>query len=193
MRRASNPQARKRPAPTRSKVSGEKTMGVVFTAEQIRRRVQKLAEELNRTYAGKTLQVVGILEDCFMFMTDLVRALKMPVYCQFVKEEIRDSSAGSVPVREIMFTPKIDASGRDILLLEGVLESGLTLDHLYHHILGQNPKSLRVAALIEKTDERKVDVPTDYVCFKTTKKYLVGYGLGYENLYRNLPYIGQAA
>jgi hypoxanthine phosphoribosyltransferase len=178
--------------PTRVKVSGEKGLGVVFTVEQIRRRVLKVAEELNRAYAGKTLQVVGILEDCFMFMADLVRALKMPVVCQFVKEEIRDSSAGTVPVREIMFTPKIDASGRDILLVEGVVVSGLTLDHFYRHILGQNPNSLRVATLIEKTDERKVDVPTDYVCFKTTEKYLVGYGLGYENLYRNLPYIAQA-
>ncbi len=76
-----------------------------------------------------------------------------------------------------------------MLLLDGILQSGLTLDHLYRYILGQNPASVRTATLVEKTDERKVDVATDYVVFKSTAKFLVGYGLGYQEKYRNLPYV----
>lgn len=191
MRQASKPQASRRSGSTRLEASAGKGLRVAFTREQIRRRVRKLAEELNRAYRGKTLHVVGILEDCFMFMPDLVRALRMPVICHFVKLEIHDSSAGAVPVREILFTPRVEATGRDLLLLEGVLESGVTLDYLYRQILEQHPSSVRIAALIDKTDGRKVDVPTDYVCFKTTEKYLVGYGLGYKDRYRNLPCIAQ--
>lgn len=193
MGRPSKPRAQGRRGATGPRASAGKDLKVVFTREQIRTRVRKLAEELNRDYRGKTLHVVGILEDCFMFMPDLVRALTMPVVCHFLKVQIRDSSAGAVPVREVLFTPRVEASGRDLLLLEGVVESGVTLDHLYRHILGQNPRSLRIAALIEKTDRRKVDVPTDYVCFQTTEKYLVGYGLGYKDRYRNLPCIARTA
>ena len=168
-------------------------MRVVFSEAQIRRRVRQLAERLNRDYRGRTLHVVGILENCFLFMADLVRSLKIPVTCQFLKAEIHDSSAGGIALREIMYTPKVEATDKDVLLLDGVLQSGLTLDHLYRYILGQNPHSVRTATLVEKTDERKVDVPTDYVGFQFAGKFLVGYGLGYKEKYRNLPYIATLA
>jgi hypoxanthine phosphoribosyltransferase len=84
---------------------------------------------------------------------------------------------------------RIGAAGKDILLLDGILQSGVTLDHLYRYILGQNPASVRTALLVEKTDERKVAVATDYVGFRTAGKFLVGYGLGYQEKYRNLPYV----
>lgn len=148
-----------------------------------------MAAKINREFAGRTLHVVGILEDSFLFMADLVRELKIPVVCHFIKAEMNDASAGGVAVREIMYTPKVDATGKDVLLLDGILNTGVTLDHLYRYLLGQNPKSVRIAALVEKTDERKVDVPIDYVGFRTEGKYLVGYGLGFHEQYRNLPRI----
>ncbi len=165
----------------------------VFTAKQIQNRVQKLADQINRDYRGKTLHVVGILENCFLFMADLVRELKVPVACHFIKAEIHDTSAGGVAVREIMYTPPVQAAGKDILLVDGILQSGVTLDHLYRYMLGQKANSVRTATLIEKTDERKVDVATDYVGFKTTAEFLVGYGLGYQEKYRNLPYVASMA
>jgi hypoxanthine phosphoribosyltransferase len=163
----------------------------VYSEKQIQKRVRGLAKQIDRDYKGKTLHVVGILEDCFIFMADLVRRLTIPVVCHFIKGEIHDTSAGATAHREIMYTPKVEAAGRDVLLVNGILQSGLTLDHLYSYILGQNPSSVRTASLIEKSGERKVDVPADYVGFKTREKFLVGYGLGYEKKYRNLPFVAR--
>lgn len=172
-------------------------MRVVFSKTQIAKRVLEIAARLNRDYKGKTLHVVGILENSFMLMADLVRALKVPTYCYFVKAEIHDSSSGTVAVREILYTPRVDAGEKEILLVDGILQSGVTLDHLLRSMLGQGASSVRTAMLVEKTDERKVDVPTDYVGFKvnsrTAGKFLVGYGLAYKNQYQNLPYIASLA
>ncbi len=164
---------------------------VVYTAKQVQDRVKKLAARINRDYRGRTVHVVGILENCFVFMADLVRQLKMPVICHFMKAEIHDTSRGTLALREIMYTPRVEATGRDVLLLDGILQSGLTLDHLCRYMLGQNPASVRTVTLVEKTDERTVDVATDYIGFKSTAKYLVGYGLGYREKYRNLPYVAR--
>ena len=193
MKKPSKPVARERAKsrPTRTLLAN--SLRVVFTEKQIQKRVRELAEQMNRDYKGKTLHVVGILENCFLFMPDLVRQLKFPVICHFIKAQMHDSSSGGVAVREIMYTPKVEATGRDVLLVDGILQSGVTLDHLCRYMLGQNPSSVRTATLIEKTDERKVDVPTDYVGFKSTEKFLVGYGLGYQDRYRNLPYVARLA
>jgi hypoxanthine phosphoribosyltransferase len=155
--------------------------------------VRELAKQIDRDYKGKTLHVVGVLEDCFIFVADLVRGLTIPVVCHFMKAEIRDTSEGARAVREIMYTPKVEAAGRDVLLVDGVLQKGLTLDHLYGYVLGQNPSSVRTASLIEKSNERKVDVSTDYVGFKSNEEFLVGYGLGYQERYRNLPFVARLA
>jgi hypoxanthine phosphoribosyltransferase len=165
----------------------------VYSERQIQTRVQELAEQINHDYRGRTLHVVGILEDAFIFMADLVRSLTIPVVCHFMKTEIRDTAAGLTAVREIMFTPSVEAGGRDVLLVSGMLQSGVTLDYLYRYILGQNPNSVRTAALIEKPDERRVDVSTDYVGFKSKETFLVGYGLGYHGNYRNLPFVARVA
>jgi len=163
----------------------------VYSEKQIQKRVRELAKQIDRDYQGKSLHVVGILEECFVFMADLVRGLTIPVVCHFIKGEIRDTSAGPTEHREIMYAPKVDATGRDVLLVNGILQSGLTLEYLYNYILGQNSSSVRTASLIEKSGERKVAVSADYVGFQTREKFLVGYGLGYEKKYRNLPYVAR--
>lgn len=192
-RKISRPPATQRASRSSAQASPAKHLRCVYTRKQIQGRVHQLARQINRDYEGRTLHVVGILEDCFVFMADLVRSLTIPVVCHFMKAEIRDTSEGRVAVREIMYTPKVEATGRDVLLVNGVLQTGLTLDHLCRYMLGQNPRSVRTASLIEKTDERRVDVPTDYVGFKSKESFLVGYGLGYQEEYRNLPYLARLA
>jgi len=162
---------------------------VVFSPEQIRKRVDELAKQMNRDLKGKTVHVIGVLENCFMFMPDLVRRLKIPVICHFLKTDMSDGMSGNVAVRQIVFTPRIDVAGKDVLLVDGILQSGVTLDHLLRLMMGQGASSIRTAMLVQKVEDLKVDVATDYVGFKTKEKFLVGYGLGYQERYRNLPYI----
>ena len=187
-KRKPNP-ARKKSAVLHRPKAAANGFRVIYTRQQIQKRVNEMAAQINRDYRGKTLHVVGILENCFLFMADLVRAFKVPTVCLFLKAEVHDTRAGEAPVHEIMYTPKVDAAGKDILLVDGILQSGVTLDHLYRYMLARNASSVRTAILIEKTDERKVDVPTDYVGFKQKSKFLAGYGLAYEGMYRNLSYV----
>ncbi len=162
---------------------------VVFSEKQIRDRIRAIANDINRDYRGKTPTVVCVLENGFMFMADLVRHLKVPAVCRFIKAEVQDKQEGNTPVREIRYTPRVEAAGRDILLVDTILQSGVTQDHLYRYLVGQNARSVRSATLIEKTDERKMAVNTDYVGFKTRSKFLVGYGLAHQDQYRNLPFV----
>jgi len=191
MKKRSMPVRKKRTAPARAKGVPASNLRVVLSEKQIHKRVLEIAREINRDYQGKPLHVIGILGNCFMFLADLVRALNIPVTFHTIAPEIHDTKVGGTAIREITYTPKIEATGKDVLLVDGVLQSGLTLDHVYRYVLGQNPKSVRTATLIEKTEERKVDVATDYIGFKSTSKFLVGYGLGHEGKYRNLPFVAQ--
>lgn len=186
MKKTSKSKTVKRPARSAGTPANGK-LRVVYSEQKLHKRVHELADQINRDYKGKTLHVVGVLENCFMFMADLIRAINVPVFCYFLRTEIKDVSRGGTATREIAYTPAVDATGKDILLVEGILQSGMTMDHLFRYFLGQNPSSVRTAMLIEKTDERKIAVPTDYVGFKTTGSFLVGYGLGYQGRYKNLP------
>jgi hypoxanthine phosphoribosyltransferase len=192
MKKRAAPKPQKRPARIRAAAPATR-LKVVFDEKEIRKRVRELAKQINRDYAGKTLHVVGILENCFVFMADLVRALTVPVVCSFVRSQVRDSDSGLVAMREIMYIPPVKAAGTDLLLVEGVLQSGITLDHLCRTLLAQQPASLRTATLIDKADERRVDVPVDYAGFTISGRFLVGYGLGYQEQYRNLPYLARIA
>jgi len=124
-------------------------------------------------------------------MADLIRALEIPAGCSLISTRTRDSASGSVSMREISYVPPVDLYGKDILLLDGVLQSGVTLDYLSRMLLAQHPASLRTAALIDKSDERKVDIPVDYSGFKVSGSFLVGYGLAYQEQYRGLPYLAR--
>ena len=162
----------------------------IFSEEKIQQRVSEIGGQISNDYRQKTLHIVGILEDAFIFMADLVRAISCPVFCHFLKTAIHDVSEGRRSIREVICTPRIEAKGKDILLVDGVLASGVTLDYLMRHMENQNPASLRTAVLADKKHERKVEVPTDYVAFEVGKSFLVGYGLGYREQHRNLPYMG---
>ncbi len=166
---------------------------IVVSEKGVRKRVRELAKQINRDYAGKTLYVVGVLEECFVFMADLVRALKIPVVCSFVRSRVSDTESGLVAMREIMYIPPVNLAGKDLLLVVGVLQSGITLDHLCRILLAQEPASLRTAALLDKSDDRKVNIPVAYTGFRLSRRFMVGYGLGYQEQYRNLPFLARIA
>jgi hypoxanthine phosphoribosyltransferase len=165
-------------------------LAVLYGRQEIRRRVRELALQMNRDFAGTTLHLVGILERSFIFIADLVRQLDVPVVCHFLRVIVQDESLDGVPLRQISYGPALRLSGKNVVLADVILHTGVTLDYVRGHILAQNPDSLRVAALVEKTDAKKVDVAADYLGFQTAERYVVGYGLGStDGQYRHLPWI----
>lgn len=183
----------KKSRPTKEAKAAGARLKIVVSEKDIRTRVRELARQISKDYAGKTLHVVGVLEDCFVFMADLVRAMTIPVDCSFVRSQMRDNDAGSVHLREIMFIPPVEAADKELLIVQGVLQSGITLEHLCRMLMMQKPASLRIATFLDKADERKTDIPVDYAGFKLSGRFLVGYGLGVREQYRNLPFLARVA
>jgi hypoxanthine phosphoribosyltransferase len=163
---------------------------VLISAEQIRKRVQEMARQISRDYQDKTIYVVGVMENGFVFMADLVRELDVPVVCHFVKPEFNDASASTT---EIFFTPEVDVQGQHVLLVEAIIQSGVTSDFLIRHFQGRGASSVRLAVLLDKQASRRVSLQPDYFGFLINQSFVVGYGLGNPHVGRNLPYIAAAA
>jgi hypoxanthine phosphoribosyltransferase len=157
----------------------------LFTREEIQRKIQELGTRISSDYAEKDLLVVGVLKGAIFFMSDLLRALKISVRMDFIH---CTSSKGSHPVK-IIADIKEDIRGKDVLLVEDIMDSGVTIDYLKKMLLERGPASLKVCVLLDKTERRKVLIEADYPGFRIPNKYVVGYGLDYKDRYRNLPYI----
>ena len=167
-------------------------MKIVFSEEQIHNRVRAMAEDISRDHGNEVVHVVGILENGFVFLSDLIRVLRCPVVCHFMVMEAVDSTeAGHQTRRNIAYGPIGDITGKHILLVDAVVDSGITLDHLIQLLQSHNPKSLRTAVLVDREDRRRVDCRVDYAGFQWTGGRLVGYGLEKDGLYRNLPYVAE--
>ena len=165
-------------------------METVFSEEQIQARIQLMAREISRDYGRETIHAIGMLESGFVFLADLVRKITSPVVCHFLKMDMVDSqAAGHLPVRSILYGSLGEVAGKHLLLVETMVDSGVTLDHLAQQLLLKNPKSLRTAALVDREDRRRVALPLAYVGFKWEGGHLIGYGLDQNGLYRNLPYL----
>lgn len=163
----------------------------VYSSARISERVAQLGREISRDFAGRTLDVLPILEDSFIFAADLVRHITCPVACHFVRAESSMVRLGDAELKQIFFAHPPDLKGRDVLLVDAVLDTGITLDFLAKRILNAKPRSLRLAVLIDRPESRRVDMKPDYVGFSGASKYLVGYGLSsVSGLYRNLPFVG---
>ena len=167
---------------------GTKKRCLISRAE-IARRVAELGERLGRDYAGTDLVMVGVLKGVFIFMADLVRALVFPVEVDFVR--LCSYGAGTTTSGEVHITKDVEMSlqGRDVLIVEDIVDTGLTLDFLRQHLLRHQPRSLKICCLIDKQERREVDVPLDYVGFVVEKGFLVGYGLDCGEQSRTLPEI----
>jgi hypoxanthine phosphoribosyltransferase len=163
---------------------------VVYSPARLSARVAQMGRAISRDYAGRTVDVV-VLENAFVFAADLIRHISCPVVCHFVLSEMRDIHFGGFERREIFFIPEPHLAGCDVLLVDVVLQSGVTLDFLAKRLQQSRPRSFRVAVLLDRPQDRKVDLQPDYFGFKAASNYLVGYGLpGNGGLYRNLPYVG---
>ncbi|HEX8091247.1 MAG TPA: phosphoribosyltransferase family protein [Blastocatellia bacterium] len=163
----------------------EKTLRIVYSQEEIQNRIRALASEISRDARLGEPTVVGILDDAFVFLADLIRSLDMPLSCCFMKVS-RQLHGGQ---SEIMFTSDFDPRGRDILLVGGVVATGVTLDYITKHLADRGVKSLRTCMLVDKPDDRRVDVKADFNAFQTNGGFIFGYGLGVQNQFRQLPYL----
>jgi len=168
-------------------------MKVAFTRRRLSTRVGQLGRTISRDYAGKTLHVVVILENSFLFAADLVREISRPVVCHFVRSEMRDVNMGGHDRREVFFSAPPSLRGRDVLLVDAILNTGVTQDFLLKRLEEGGPRSLRLAVLFDKARSRRVNLQPAYTGFAAASKEWVGYGLsGRSGLYRNLPYVGVA-
>lgn len=166
-------------------------VSVVYRRPKLVARVAQLGRSISHDYAGRTLDVIVMLENAFIFGADLVRQITCPAVCHFVRIETREVRMDGHDRREIFFSRHPKLEGRDVLLVDAVLHSGVLQDFLIKRLQDNRPRSLRLAVLFDKPRERKVDVKPDYFGFTTASKYLVGYGLpGGQGLYRNLPFVG---
>jgi len=170
-------------------------MKVAYTRQRLATRVSQLGRTISRDYAGRTLDVVVVLENSFLFGADLVREISRPVVCHFVRSQIRDVRMGGFERREIFFSAPPAIRGRDVLVVDAVLNTGVTQDFLLKRLEEGHPRSLRLAVLFDKPAARKVNLQPTYAGFAAASKYWVGYGLsgGPHGLHRNLPYVAVSA
>jgi hypoxanthine phosphoribosyltransferase len=171
-------------------VDGDHAIGeTLVSAEDLRRRVGELAEEISRDYAGKDLLLVGVLKGAVFFLSDLMRQLSIPVEVDFMAVASYGSATKSSGVVRILKDLDAAIEGRDVLIVEDIVDSGLTLQYLMRNLNGRNPRSLEVCALLIKPSRQKVDLPTRYVGFEIPNRFAIGYGLDHAERYRNLPYV----
>lgn len=163
----------------------------LYKPDQIARRVRELGKEISRDYRGQPLDLVAVVDNAFVFLADLVRHIEVPVRCQFIRAEMRDvRDAQGYERKEIFYTPEFDGSGKHVLIVDGVLTSGITLDFLIKRIGLSRPKSVKTVVLIDKPAERRLPLEPDYFAFRlTSSQPVVGYGLAWDGFYRNLPYV----
>jgi hypoxanthine phosphoribosyltransferase len=161
---------------------------IVLTAEQIRKKVKELGLQISQDFSGHSLTVVGVLKGSFVFMADLIREIKVPTHCDFLRISSYDTEGKSSAIRlEFDLTQPIE--NEDVLLVEGILDTGKTLRYLLSHLSTKNPKSLNVCCLLDKGLDPEMSGQVRYVGFKVPKTYLVGYGLDLAGNYRELPHI----
>lgn len=167
---------------------------VVYSPGRIAGRVASLGKRISRDYAGRTVDVVVILENGFIFAADLVRHIEQPVVCSFVRTEVRDVKMGRHLRREVFFSRPPDLRGRDVLVVSAVLASGVTQEFLLRRLQESRPRTLRMAVLVDKPQDRKLDLRPDYIGFAVASNHYVGYGLpGTQRMYGNLPGVGLLA
>jgi hypoxanthine phosphoribosyltransferase len=162
---------------------------VVVSEEELARRTRELGEELSRDYEGKDLLLLGILKGAVFFLSDLMRWLDIGAEVDFMAVASYGSATKSSGVVRILKDLERPIEGRDVLIVEDIVDSGLTLRYLLGSLGGRGPRSLEVCALLSKPDARTVEVPVRYVGFEIPNEFVIGYGLDFQQRYRGLPYV----
>jgi hypoxanthine phosphoribosyltransferase len=163
---------------------------VLIDEETLRERVTELGAEVSADYAGRDLMLIGVLKGAVFFMADLMRTLTIPCEIDFMAISSYGAQTDSSGVVRILKDLDINIEGRDVLVVEDIIDSGLTLSYLMRNLEAREPASLEVCALLTKPDRREIDVPVRYIGFEIPNRFVIGYGLDFAERYRNLPYVG---
>ena len=163
---------------------------ILVTSDQLREEIARIGERITADYAGKDLLLVGVLKGAIMFMVDLARSIDLPVTIDFMAVASYGASTQTSGIVRILKDLDNSIESKHVLIVEDIIDSGLTLNYTLETLRARNPASLRVCALLNKKERRQVDVPVDYVCFEIPDEFVVGYGLDFNQIYRNLPFIG---
>ena len=163
---------------------------VLLSEEQLRQRVRELGEEISKEYAGKEILMIGVLRGAVMFMADLARAITVPVMIDFMAVSSYGTSTSSSGIVRILKDLDEEVAGKHVLIVEDIIDSGLTLSYLVDNIKSRQPASVRICTLLNKPERRKVDLEVNYNGFAVPDEFVVGYGLDYAEKYRNVPFIG---
>ena len=162
---------------------------ILVQPDELAHRVSELAEQISTDYAGKDVLLIGVLKGAVFFLADLMRKIDVDCEVDFMAVSSYGSSTDSSGVVRILKDPDASIEGRHVLIVEDIVDSGLTLSYLFRMLGGRSPASLEVCALLTKPDRREVDMPIRYVGFEIPNKFAIGYGLDHAERYRNLPYV----
>lgn len=163
---------------------------VMLSAEAIAQRVRELGAQITKDYEGQELSVVGVLNGSFIFMADLVRSIELPIRCDFLGLSSYGSATESSGVVAITKDLSGPIDGRHLLIVEDIIDTGLTMAYLLQNLATRKPASVKIVSLLSKPARRQVDVAIDYLGFTIEDRFVVGYGLDYDGRHRNLPFIG---
>jgi hypoxanthine phosphoribosyltransferase len=162
---------------------------ILVQADELQHRIREMADEISRDYKGRDLLLIGVLKGAVFFLADLMRHLDIPCEVDFMAVSSYGSSTDSSGVVRILKDLDAPLEGRNVLIVEDIVDSGLTLQYLMRTLAARNPASIEVCALLTKPERRKVETPARYVGFEIPDKFAIGYGLDYDERYRNLPYV----
>ncbi|MDD2480592.1 MAG: hypoxanthine phosphoribosyltransferase [Lutispora sp.] len=162
---------------------------ILINQSEIKEKVKELGEKITNDYKDKNLMVVGILKGCVVFLSDLIREINLPLTMDFMVVSSYGSSTKSSGVVRIVKDLEKDIAGKDILIVEDIVDTGLTLNYLVDYLKSRNASSVKICTLLEKPDRRKAEVDLEYVGFHIPDEFVVGYGLDYAETYRNLPFV----
>ncbi len=169
----------------------EDILKVLVTEEQLKAKVQELGEQITRDYEGKNLLLVSILKGSVVFMADIMRAIKVPNAIDFmVVSSYGGANTTTTGLVKIIKDLDSDLTGKDVLIVEDILDTGVTLSKLVPMLKMRHPNSVKICAILDKPERRKADIHADYLGFQVPDEFVVGYGLDYDEKYRNLPYVG---
>jgi hypoxanthine phosphoribosyltransferase len=168
----------------------DKKLSVMIDADKLRARITELGTEITRDYRGKDVVLVGVLKGSFIFMADLARAIELPIVCEFIGIASYGDETKSSGVVQITSDLTKPIDGRHVIVVEDIIDTGLTVHYLLDNLLTRHPASVKVCALLHKPEREVKKVPIDYLGFTIPNQFVVGYGLDYAQKFRNLPFIG---
>lgn len=163
---------------------------VLLTEEEVDRRIQEIGDQISRDYAGKQVHLICVLKGGAFFMCELAKRITVPVSLDFMSVSSYGSATKSSGVVRIVKDLDEPLKDKDVLVVEDIVDSGRTLSYLLDMLKDRGPRSVKLCTLLDKPERRVVEVPVDYTCFRIPDEFVVGYGLDYDQRYRNLPYIG---